>query len=550
MGTSTTKVARVEGQAGTKDGVFGLEVHIRLSVEKLTETSYTRLCSTKNILTVNGQFPGPEIHVHKGDTVILNVTNNGNYNVTLHWHGVKQPRNPWSDGPEYITQCPIKPGANFTYEIKFSSEEGTLWWHAHSDWSRATVHGAIIVYPENGTSYPFPNPHAEETIIFAIPISDDPNHSIDSSSYVLEGSWYKGDVMEIIEEALEKGGEPNLSDAFTINGQPGDLYDCSKPGTFRMLVEYGKTYLLRMVNAGMNEELFFSIAQHQLTVVGTDGAYIKPLTVDYLMITPGQTMDVLLEADQSSSHYYMAARAYSSGTGVPFDNTTTTAILQYSGNYTVPSSLSLPYLPYYNDTAAVTNFTRGLRSLASEDHPIAVPKTVDTRVYTTISMSTYPCANNSCDGPNGSRVLASMSNISFVTPSIDILGAYYNQISGVYDTDFPNEPPYFFNFTADEISSDLLTPTFGTKVIVVEYNSSVEIVIQGTNLLSTAENHPMHLHGYNFYLVGSGFGNFNNVTDPNGYNLVDPPEVNTVGIPKNGWTAIRFLADNPGKLIL
>lgn len=25
-------------------------------------------------------------------------------------HGVKQPRNPWGDGPEYITQCPIKPG--------------------------------------------------------------------------------------------------------------------------------------------------------------------------------------------------------------------------------------------------------------------------------------------------------------------------------------------------------------------------------------------------------------------------------------------------------
>ncbi|KAF8364743.1 hypothetical protein HHK36_033280 [Tetracentron sinense] len=493
----------------------------------ITETSYTRLCSTKKILTVNGQFPGPEIHVHKGDTVLLNVYNKGDYNVTLHWHGVKQPRNPWSDGPEYITQCPIQPGANFTYEIKFSSEEGTLWWHAHSDWSRATVHGAIIVYPKKGTTYPFTKPHAEDTIIL--------------------GSWYKGDVMEIIEEALENGGEPNLSDAFTINGQPGDLYSCSKPGTFRMLVEHGKTYLLRMVNAVMNEELFFSVAQHQLTVVGTDGAYIKPLTVDYLMITPGQTMDILLKANQPSSQYYMAASAYSSGLGVPFDNTTTTAILQYKGNYTAPSSLSLPYLPYYNDTAAATNFTSGLRSLASKDHPITVPKKVDTRVYTTISINTYPCVNNSCDGPSGSRVLSSMNNISFVTPTIDILGAYYRKIRGIYDTDFPNEPPFYFNFTADELASNLSTPTFGTKVIVVEYNSSVEIVIQGTNL-NSGENHPMHLHGYNFYLVGTGFGNFNNVTDPKGYNLVDPPEVNTVGVPKNGWTAIRFLADNPGKL--
>ncbi|GMP80117.1 hypothetical protein CsSME_00035347 [Camellia sinensis var. sinensis] len=28
--------------------------------------------------------------------------------------------------------------------------------------------------------------------------------------------------------------------------------------------------------------------------------------------------------------------------------------------------------------------------------------------------------------------------------------------------------------------------------------------------------------------------------------MVDPPEVNTVGVPTNGWAAIRFRADNPG----
>ncbi|KAF8377157.1 hypothetical protein HHK36_030530 [Tetracentron sinense] len=493
----------------------------------ITETWYTRLCSSKKMMTVNGQFPGPEIHVQKGDTVIVNVHNKGDYNITLHWHGVKQPRNPWSDGPDYITQCPIQPGANFTYEVIFSTEEGTLWWHAHSDWSRATVHGAIFIYPKNGTTYPFPKPQAEVPIIIA--------------------SWFKGDVMEIIQEALKSGGEPNQSDAFTINGQPGDLYECSKPGTFRMLVEQGKTYLLRIINAVMNEELFFSVAQHQLTVVGIDGAYTKPLTVDYIMITPGQTMDILLTANQSLSHYYMAAKAYSSGYDVPLDNTTTTAILQYSGNYTAPSSPSFPYLPYYNDTDAATNFTRGLRSLADKDHPIAVPKTIDTRMYITISVNVYPCTNNSCDGPNGSRLLASLNNISFVTPSIDVLGAYYRKIKGIFDTDFPNEPPYYFNFTADDLPNDLLIPTRGTKVKVVEYNSTMEIVFQVTNL-NSGENHPMHLHGYSFYVVGSGFGNFNNVSDPKGYNLVDPPEVNTFGIPKNGWTAIRFRANNPGKL--
>ena len=78
---------------------------------------------------------------------------------------MKQPRNPWSDGPENITQCPIKPGKNFTYEIIFSDEEGTLWWHAHSDWTRATVHGAIVILPEANTTYPFPEPAAEQVLI-------------------------------------------------------------------------------------------------------------------------------------------------------------------------------------------------------------------------------------------------------------------------------------------------------------------------------------------------------------------------------------------------
>ena len=78
---------------------------------------------------------------------------------------MKQPRNPWSDGPEFITQCPIMPGKSFTQKISLSDEIGTLWWHAHSDWSRATVHGQMFIYPKRGDSYPFPRPHAEVPMV-------------------------------------------------------------------------------------------------------------------------------------------------------------------------------------------------------------------------------------------------------------------------------------------------------------------------------------------------------------------------------------------------
>lgn len=44
------------------------------------------------------------------------------------------------------------------------------------------------------------------------------------------GEWWKRDVMDVLQEAVITGGDPAVSDAFTINGQPGDLYPCSKPG--------------------------------------------------------------------------------------------------------------------------------------------------------------------------------------------------------------------------------------------------------------------------------------------------------------------------------
>jgi laccase len=119
-------------------------------------------------------------------------------------------------------------------------------------------------------------------------------------------------------------------------------------------------------------------------------------------------------------------------------------------------------------------------------------------------------------------------------------------ISGVYTTDFPDNPLSYYNFTSDNIPANIALTKQGTKVKVLNYNEAVETVFQGTNVVGGAANHPMHLHGYSFFVVGTGFGNFDNKTDPKGFNLVDPPEVNTFVVPRNGWLAIRFLANNPG----
>ncbi|CAD6342396.1 unnamed protein product [Miscanthus lutarioriparius] len=493
----------------------------------IKETKVTRLCHEKTILAVNGQFPGPTIYARKDDVVIVNVYNQGNKNITLHWHGVDQPRNPWSDGPEYITQCPIQPGANFTYKIIFTEEEGTLWWHAHSDFDRATVHGAIVIHPKRGSVYPYTKPHKEMPIIL--------------------GDWWNADVEQVLLESQRTGGGVQISDANTINGQPGDFAPCSKNDTFKMLVEHGKTYLLRVINAGLINEMFFAIAGHRLTVVGTDGRYLKPFTVDYIIISPGQTMNMLLEANRptnssANSRYYMAARPFFTITWLPVDDKNSTAILEYTDAPPSAGPPDSPDLPAIDDIAAATAYTAQLRSLVTKEHPIDVPMEVDEHMLMTISVNTLPCgANETCTN----RLAASLNNVSFMNPTIDILDAYHDSISGVYKPDFPNKPPFFFNFTAPNPPPELWLTKRGTKVKVVEYGTVVEVVFQDTAILS-AESHPMHLHGFSFYVVGRGFGNFDKDKDPAMYNLVDPPYQNTVSVPTGGWAAMRFRAANPG----
>ncbi|GKV32446.1 hypothetical protein SLEP1_g41055 [Rubroshorea leprosula] len=488
------------------------------------EAPYTRLCSTKNILTVNGQFPGPTLYVNKGDTIVVDVYNRGNYNITIHWHGVKQPRNPWSDGPEYITQCPIQPGAKFRQKIIFTTEEGTLWWHAHSTWLRATVHGALIIYPKIGTSYPFPKPDVEIPIIL--------------------GEWWKEDIMQVYLDLERYGSAGDTSDTYLINGQPGDLYPCSKSETLKFKVKRGLTYLFRIVNAILIDGLFFAIANHTVTVVGSDASYLKPFNTTFICVTPGQTVDVLLEANQSPNHYYMAASAYTTVRPGFYDNSTPTAIIEYNGNYTPSSPPVFPYLPEYDDAEASVNFTAGFRSLADKEHPIDVPMEITTHLFYTLSVNSV-CNNNSCPVGEQLRFIASVNNVSFLNPSIDILQAYYCCIQGVYGTNLPDFPQFFFDFTADYLPTEWEIPQLGTEVRVLDYNSTVELVFQGTNFIKGTD-HGIHLHGHSFYVVGLGLRNFDKDKDPLTYNLVDPPLQNTIHVPRNGWMAIRFKANNPG----
>ncbi|KAF5183082.1 Laccase [Thalictrum thalictroides] len=496
----------------------------------------TRLCHTKSLVAVNGQLPGPTIVAREGDQLLIKVVNHVQDNITIHWHGIRQLQTGWADGPAYITQCPIQTGQSYVYNFTITGQRGTLWWHAHSSWLRSTVYGAIIILPKRFSPYPFVKPEKEVPIIF--------------------GEWFNVDTEAIVNQALATGGGPNVSDAYTFNGLPGPLYNCSAKDTFKLKVKPGKTYLLRLINAALNDELFFSIAKHSFTVVEVDAVYVKPFETDTLVIAPGQTTNVLLKTKSEfpNATFFMLARPYVTGLGT-FDNSTTAGILEYelpskSSSFLTNSMKKLqlfkPKLPILNDTSFVTNFTNSLRSLATAQFPCNVPQTVDRRFFFTIGLGTNPCPkNNTCQGPSNSTMFAaSINNISFTMPTTALLQAQFSrQSNGIYTTDLPTKPLIPFNYTGTPPNNTNVS--HGTKLVVLPFNTSVELILQDTSILG-AESHPFHLHGFNFFVVGQGFGNYNPNKDPASFNLVDPVERNTVGVPSGGWTAIRFLADNPG----
>ena len=49
----------------------------------------------------------------------------------------------------------------------------------------------------------------------------------------------------------------------------------------------GKTYLLRLINAALNSDFYFAIANQNMTVVAADGEYVKEFTASEVLLSPG-----------------------------------------------------------------------------------------------------------------------------------------------------------------------------------------------------------------------------------------------------------------------
>src|SRR6059058_927013 len=127
----------------------GDDLHLRIApVAKRLDGTTVRM------LGYNGSIPGPTLKVQQGSEVIVHVTNDGDLEGTVHWHGLRLENK--YDGVPHETQLPIPVGGSFTYRIRFP-DPGLYWYHPHirEDYTQEMgLYGNILVEPTEPDYWP------------------------------------------------------------------------------------------------------------------------------------------------------------------------------------------------------------------------------------------------------------------------------------------------------------------------------------------------------------------------------------------------------------
>ena len=109
--------------------------------------------ATVRMLAYNGSVPGPTLKVTQGATITVHVSNHGDLEATVHWHGLRLENR--YDGT-HDTQAPIPVGESFTYRLQVP-DPGAFWYHPHirEDYGQELgLYGNILAAPSESDYWP------------------------------------------------------------------------------------------------------------------------------------------------------------------------------------------------------------------------------------------------------------------------------------------------------------------------------------------------------------------------------------------------------------
>ncbi|TPX32371.1 hypothetical protein SmJEL517_g04551 [Synchytrium microbalum] len=449
----------------------------------------------KQMLVVNGQYPGPLIEANMGDRIIVNVQNNLVNGTALHWHGLHQNGSNWMDGTVAVTQCPIPPGGNFTYDFTVPDQYGTFWWHAHA----STQYNDGIVGP----------------LIIHSP-SDPLQNTYDKDVVILLTDWYHDFSQSLVATYLTTGLPNNPSaepvpDNGLINGQ--NIFNCSSNlartcngGGSRAAFNFlpGLKYRLRLINVGAFADFMFSVDGHELSVVEADSTVVNPVVVHRVPIHVAQRYSVILTTNQPSSAYWIrASMTQSCFKYTPsWLNPNILAILRYS---TVDSSTTPTSLDWNDDTSSQPS---SCIDLSPSMLVPTIPKTPP------VATSRYNLSISFTNAGNGATTNRGFINGMTWTPYMNTSSLALANVGGLVST------------------STSYVETVGNVTVA-------DLVLNNLDVGA----HPFHMHGLPLYILAMGSGLFTGATPTN---ITNPLRRDTVVLPSNGYAIVRIIFDNPG----
>ncbi|CAG8510975.1 3474_t:CDS:10, partial [Funneliformis caledonium] len=461
------------------------------------------------VFAVNKQYPAPIIHANKGDRIVAKVTNHlGKSEPTaMHWHGMFQRGTNWFDGVVGMTQCPIPDDVSFVYDFSTGKQAGTFWYHAHTRAQFAEgIRGPLIIHDPD-------DPYREKyDLEYAVTLSDWYHDAIAELLEIRSRPYYGGfnvKNLSFLHVFLKKIFKILKFGRYNCSAAP-EGSKCRKDNPLAVYkFESGKKYRLRIINTSALVHFIFSIDSHPLTIIEADGSYTKPYTVNRLPIGIGQRYSVIVKADQKVDNYWIRATIdsrciLSNNETINFDsaiNYNVTGILRYFGAEKIDPTTSA----FTDELPTCLGVPQSALKLL---RPEKVPEPVTDNILFNITIR-----------PDERNVtLAFVNNSSFV-------GDLYN--------------PTLKQLAMHKIKSVNELPRKRNAYALENPDGVVDITILNAN----GGIHPFHLHGHNFYVLGTGPGL---VVDKSQLNLVDPFPRDVFVVNGTSWAVFRFKTNNAG----
>jgi FtsP/CotA-like multicopper oxidase with cupredoxin domain len=286
-------------------------------------------------------------------------------------------------------------------------------------------------------------------------------------------------------------------------------------------VDKGSRYRYRIINAGAFAEFQFSVDNHTLSVIETDGTTVQPLEIHRLSIHVAQRYSVVLSATQPSANYFIRATMLTNCFAVdnPVLNPFAVGILSYTNTATNPSSDSVDWADALPQECRDLNYT----TLVPTEVRAAPP--ADVLYYFGVSFQIGAYALDR----------GYFNSTTWVPPTAS---ATLNQaVSGLRNTS-----------TAASFTAEGVSPGFGANqlVVAVPKRQTVDLLIQNYD----DGAHPFHLHGHVFWIMAQSNPPFTTGYFPwetyDGLDATNPVRRDTLTLPAYGWALIRFEADHAG----